>query len=359
MENSTRMSPKTTKQATIIGVDVGDRETKFAILSPGVDTVEFGTIATSPESFERAFSRFSCATITLEVGAHSRWASELLSKLGHLVYVANPRQLKLIYGSVDKDDKLDAERLARLTRVDSTLLHPVTHRSNAMQADLEVLKSRRILVEVRTKIINHIRGVLKSFGFSLKKCSTKTFHKALGEALPPDLKPAFEPMLEALESVTLQISELDKTIHQLCKEDYEKESSLLQQVNGVGPIVALNFILTLGNPNRFHKSRSVGAYLGLRPRRSESGDSSPELRITKAGDKQLRTLLIQSAHYILGPLGKDCDLKRWGLRKAEGGRRAKKRAITATARKLAVLLHRLWMTGEVYQPLRQSSKEAA
>ena len=337
-----------------LGLDLGDSKTKFAVLSADGELLEEGTIGTSPAEFQRVFARFSDAVVALEAGSQSRWSSELLSELGLKVYVANPRQLKLIYGSVDKDDRLDAVRLARLARVDSTLLHQVFHRSNTLQADLEVIKARDTLVDCRTKIINHIRGVLKSFGVKVRKCATKIFHRTVVEFVPEELKPGVIPLVETLEALTAKISEYEKEIDRLGKEKYQNEMDTARQVCGVGLITGITYVLTLGDLTRFPKSRILGSYLGLRPRRSESGDSSPQLQTTRAGNRRLRRLLIQSAQYALGPFGKDCDLRRWGLKKAEGGKRMKKRAIVAVARKLAVLLHRLLTTGEMYEPLRQA-----
>ena len=132
--------------------------------------------------------------------------------------------------------------------------------------------------------------------------------------------------------------------------------ALLKQVKGVGTLIALTFLLTLEDPHRFGKSRDVGGYLGLQPGRRNSGKSEPQLHISKEGDPYLRTLLVQGAQHILGPFGVDCDLRRWGLKLAErGGKSGKKRAIVATARKLAVLLHHLWVSAEVYEPLHNSS----
>jgi len=133
---------------------------------------------------------------------------------------------------------------------------------------------------------------------------------------------------------------------------------LLKQVKGVGTQIALTYLLTIEDPHRFAKSRDVGCFLGLRPGRRDSGESQPQMHISKEGDPYLRTMLVQGAHYILGPFGADSDLRRWGLKlAARGGKNAKKRAVVAVARKLAVLLHRLWVTGEVYEPLHNSHKE--
>jgi transposase len=148
-----------------------------------------------------------------------------------------------------------------------------------------------------------------------------------------------------------QIASSDKRIEALIQERYP-ETEALRQVPGVGPIISLSYVLTLGDPTRFKMSRQVGPYLGLVPRQRESGQRSPALRISKAGNKYLRQLLVQGAHYILGYRGPDTDLRRWGLDHAAGGKASKKRAIVGVARKLAVLLHRLWVTGEAYIPLR-------
>jgi transposase len=168
-----------------------------------------------------------------------------------------------------------------------------------------------------------------------------------------------EPLLETVDHLTRTIRRMDREIERLGQERYP-ETQLLRQVTGVGPITALYYVLTLEDPNRFAKSRSVGAYLGLCPKQRDSGTQQPQLRITKAGDVLLRRLLVNAAQYILGPFGPDTDLRRAGLRMAErGGKAAKKRAVVAVARRRAVLLHRLWVTGEEYESLRQATNEEA
>ncbi|MEE4247655.1 MAG: IS110 family transposase [Kangiellaceae bacterium] len=351
MQDTTMISSLT------LGLDLGDRKTKIAVLDVDGEIVEESTVTTNPQSFKAVFSRFRGAVAAMEVGSQSRWASDLLSQLGLVVYVANPRQLKLIYQSTDKDDRLDAQRLARLARFDPSLLKPVKHRGDETQCDLEILKARGVLVEVRTKLVNHVRGVLKSFGVSVKRCDPTAFAAQALDVIPDALLPGLVPLLDSLDDINAKIREFDKTIQNLCRSHYKVEIDTVCQVNGVGPITGLTYILTIGDPSRFRKSRDVGSYLGLRPRRADSGSSAPELRISKCGDPRLRSLLVQSAHYILGPFGKDCDLRKWGLGKAEGGKRAKKRAVVAVARKLSVLLHRLLLTGEIYDPFRQAASE--
>jgi transposase len=289
--------------------------------------------------------------MVMEVGTHSRWSSKLLSDLGHEVVVANPWKVRLIAASIKKSDRSDAETLARLGRVDPKLLSPVTHRGAQAHADLAVIHARQALVASRSLLINHARGAVKPFGARLPACDAHAFHKKVTTAIPAELLPALDPLIGVIAKLTSDILEADARIEELSRERYP-ETKVLRQVKGVGPLISLAYVLTINDPNRFKASREIGPYLGLVPRRRESGERAPQLSISKAGDKYLRVLLVNGAHYILGYRGPDTDLRRWGLRHAAGGKAAKKRAIVAVARKLAVLLHRLWVTGEVYVPLR-------
>src|SRR5881396_3129462 len=296
--------------------------------------------------------------IALETAMHSPWISRLLSALGHEVIVAHARNVRLIGESRRKDDRLDAQTLARLARIDPQLQCPVKHRSAKAQADLTVIRARAGVVRARTALVNTARGLAKSYGERLRGCNVRNLNPEKAEGLSPELESALEPLLAAIESVSERIAEYNDRIEALAEESYP-QVSLLKQIKGVGTLIALTFLLTLEDPHRFRKSRDVGCYLGLQPGRRNSGQSEPQLHISKEGDPYLRTLLVQGAHHILGPFGADSDLRRWGLKLAErGGKNGKKRAIVATARKLAVLLHRLWVSGEVYEPLRNGSRFA-
>jgi transposase len=284
--------------------------------------------------------------------------SRLLSALGQEVIVAHARNVRLIGESRRKDDRLDARTLARLVRIDPQLLCPVKHRSAKAQADLTVIRARAGLVRARTSLINTARGLTKSYGERLRGCSSRNMTAEKAEGLSPELQGALEPLLKEIESLSEHIREYNQRIESIAQENYPP-TALLKQVKGVGTLIALTYMLTLEDPHRFRKSRDVGCYLGLQPGRRNSGQSEPQMHISKEGDPYLRTLLVQGAHHILGPFGADSDLRRWGLKLAErGGRNGKKRAIIATARKLAVLLHRLWVGGEVYEPLHNSSRVA-
>lgn len=346
------------QQRMTAGLDLGDKYSYLCMIdNDSGEVIEEGRLRTTPEALRRRLgSEQDQLKIAIEVGTHSPWVSRLLEECGHEVLVANARKLRLIYASKRKTDKLDAEKLARLARVDPKLLHPIEHRGEASQVHLALIHSREALVRSRTQLINHVRGTVKSFGARLPKCSAQSFHRKVAEALPSRLGEALEPVVATIASLTEKIRDYDRRIEEVAKERYP-ESGLLQQVTGVGALTALTFVLTLENPHKFAKSRSVGAYLGLVPANEQSGDSDPQKRMSGEGDELLRRLLVNSAHYILGPFGRDSDLRRHGEKIASrGGKNAKKRAVVAVARKLSVVLHRLWVTGEAYEPSRNSEQ---
>jgi transposase len=298
--------------------------------------------------------------IAIEVGTHSTWVSRILHDCGHEVLIANPRKTRLIYSDKRKTDKLDAKKLARLARADPELLYPIEHRGEESQAHLALIHSRDVLVRSRTQLINHVRGVVKSFGARLPKCSAESFYRRIRHQLPQELEEALVGVVETIGSLTERIRDYERRIERVCKGSYPQETELLQQVAGVGVLTSLTFVLTLEDPDRFKKSRTVGAYLGLVPAKDQSGEQDPGKRISKEGDEMLRRLLVSSAHYILGPFGPDSDLRRYGEKIAgRGAKNAKKRAVVAVARKLSVLLHRLWITGEVYEPLHNARLSGA
>jgi transposase len=322
-----------------IGCDLGDKRSEICVLDADGKVMQRTSVRTTRKGIGEWFSR-PAAHVVVEVGGHSRWVSAELRALGHRVTVANPRRVKLISDSDSKTDRHDAELLARLGRVDEKLLSPVVHRSPQAQADLAVAKARDALVATRTRLVNHVRGTVKAFGERLPRCSSESFAGKTRELVPVILKAALEPVYEALERINEQIGEQDEMIERVGQKYPDVE--VVSQITGVGILTALVFILTIEDKARFGKSRMVGAFLGLRSRKSASGD----------GDPFVRRLLVNAANYILGPFGKDSDLRRWGLELAKrGGKNAKKRAKVAVARKLAVLMHRLWVTGEAYEPL--------
>jgi transposase len=337
-----------------IGMDLGDKTSRYCQLNGDGEIVRQGSVSSTKKGMAQTFGAMPRCRIAIEVGTHSPWISRQLKSFGHEVIVANPRQIKLISESSRKDDKMDARILARLARVDPELLRPIRHRSEKAQMDLMLIRVRAALVEARTGLVNAARGFSKAMGERLPACDTDQMGVEKMEELPAELQATLNPLLQEVESLTERIKECDKKIEEMARRDYP-ETEVLKQVSGVGTLISLTFVLTLEDKNRFQKSRDAGCYVGLIPKRGESGESQPQLRITKEGDMYLRQMLVQGAHHIVSQRGPDTDLKRWGLKLAErGGKNAKKRAVVAVARKLAVLLHRLWVTGEVYEPLRNS-----
>jgi transposase len=339
------------------GLDIGDKYSYLCLLDTvSGEVMEEGRLRTTPEAFRRRFVSERPMRIAIEAGTHSPWASRVLEGCGHEVLVANARKLRLIYANKRKTDEIDAQNLARLARLDPKLLYPLKHRGQDSQAHMAIIRSRQALIGCRTQLVNHVRGAVKSFGARLPKCPARSFHKRAKEHIPEALLSALGPILEQIGSLTERIRQYDRKLEEISKESYP-ETELLRQVEGIGVLTALTFVLTLEDPHRFEKSRSVGAYLGLVPASDRSGDSDPQKRISKEGDEMLRKLLVGSAHYILGPFGSDSDLRRHGEKIASrGGKNAKKRAVVAVARKLSVLLHSLWVTGDLYEPLRNAHR---
>jgi len=343
------------------GCDISDRYTQICGLDDAGTVVLRQRVLSTQAGFESFFRKRKRARVVLEVGTHSPWISELVAGLGHETFVANPRNLKLITQNANKSDIVDAEMLARLGRADPKLLSPIQHRSKAARQDLAVIRARNALVRTRVMLVNHVRGSVKPFGLRIPKGNSggETFVERAAKTIPPELEAGMAPVLQVLRTVTEQIKAIDKRLETEVAGRHP-EAKLLQQVGGIGAVTSLAYVLTLEDPKRFRKSRQVGAFLGLRPRRNQSGSADPELHINKCGDVYLRALLVQCSQFMLGPFGKDSDLRRWGLALASRGKRnAKKKAVVAVARRLAVLLHRLWVTGEVYQPLGYAGKQAA
>jgi transposase len=340
-----------------VGVDLGDRWSQYCILGLEGETLAEGQLRTTQEDIREFFQALTVARVVMEVGTHSAWIQDVITEWGHEVLVANPRLMEGSKRRKRKSDRIDARKLARLGRVDPQSLYPIRHRSREVRQDLVVLRARDALVSVRTELINTARGLVKSMGTRLPRCSSPSFADKVKDAIPDEVREALLPLVQLTETVNDCIARYDQKIEELGQKKYG-HTTLLRQVKGVGPITSLAYVLTLEDPQRFASSREVGPYLGLVPKQEDSGDSQPQLGISKAGDRMLRRLLVGSSQYMLGAFGPDTDLRRYGLRLCErGGKNAKKRAVVAVARKLAVLLHHLWVTGDVYEPLHHPGAE--
>jgi transposase len=337
----------------VVGIDLGDKQSKYCVLDLAGNPVGDGAVATTPAALRLLFSAKARMRIALEVGTHSPWSSRLLEELGHEVIVANPRKLRLITESDAKNDHADAALLARLAYAGPDLLSPVKHRSAQVQNDLAVVRARDVAVTARARMVTAVRGIVKSTGDRLKVCSTGAFaSKALADC-PESLRLALLPLLRVIQQLTAEIRLYDRMVTKKAKEVYPDTAAILT-IPGVGPLTALTLVLLLNNDKRrFLRSRDLGCYFGLCPKQQDSGQHVSQLGITKAGDTLMRKLAVQCAHFMLGRFGKDSALRRWGLSLAlRGGRNAKKRAVVAVARKLVILMHRLWITQEAFDAAR-------
>ncbi len=342
-----------TSQQTIpnvtIGLDLGDKISCICEIDASGQVVKRATIASTPSAIERYFGGCPPCRVALEVSTHSPWVSRQLEAMGHETVVSNTSKVYVKPRRKRRNDRIDAEFLARQARSDVELLHPIQHRSAEAQQDLALLRARDQLVQARTKLINHVRGAVKSTGSRIRKCSAEAFARQAAEQVPEPLRLSLQPLLEVVADLTKRIRGMDDQVERMA-EAYP-EAVRLQQPAGVGVLTAVAFVRAVEDPKRFKHSREVGAFFGLVPKLDESSDSSPQLRITKTGDPLVRRLLVSAARYILGPFGPDCDLRRFGQAiAARGGKNASKRAAVAVARKLAVMLHRLWVTGADYDP---------
>jgi transposase len=346
-------SKKATRKAAepqwSVGLDLGDRTSRYAIVDREGELIEEGECVNTPAGLTKAFADMPRACIALETGSQSGWIARELEKLGHEALVANARELRGIWGGVRKNDRRDAVKLARYARLDPALLHPTRVRSEQTQLELSELRVREALVRARTLLVNAARGLSKTHGKRLPKTSTKSFALRAAAELTEQLAAVLEPLLSQIAALSERIKAADRSLAQAAETD--PSAARLMQVPGVGPLTALTFVHTLEDAHRFRRSREVGAYLGLTPRQTQSGSSDPQLPISKAGDVRLRCLLVQCAHRILGPFGLDSSLRRWALQLASrGGPAGRKRAIVGLARKLAVVLHRLWAREEHWRP---------
>jgi len=334
-------------------MDCGDRNHEVCVLDEAGQVERRETVVNTAEAITKSFAALPKGTpVAIEAGTHSGWISRLLEKLGMRVIVAQPRKLRALWGRDRKNDASDAELLARMLRADPQLLHPIVHRSEQAQMDILTLRARDVLVQARTKLVNAARGMAKSLGHRMPAASTRYFASKARASVPPALQPALLPLLDIVETLSAQIKSMDRQIEETAKDRYP-QTSRLREVSGVGALTALAYVLTVADPKRFERSREVGPYLGLVPKQDQSGSLDKQLRITKAGDGYLRRLLVGSAQYILGPFGPACGLRSFGLRlSARGGKNGKRRAVVAVARKLAVLLHKLWVSEVAYDPTR-------
>lgn len=348
------------KEPLTIGVDIGDKKCHYCVVDKKGEIVEEGSLDTTKTGLNALFEGLASVRIAIEAGTHSPWISRHLTAYGHEVIVANPRRVEAISSNNRKNDRVDAKMLAKLARFDPELLHPIQHRREETQVHLMHIRSRENLVKVRTGLVNEARGQVKAIGYRLESCDTDKFGPEQAKDLPEAVREALKTTLDAIATLTETIKQADSNIGKIAKQ--YPEIKLLTAIYGVGELTALAYVLTIEEAERFEKSREVGAYLGIAPGQRQSGESDPQQRITKEGDRMVRWMLVQCAHCILRKNAPDSDLKRWGEKKLTehlgkpGKKSSKKKVLVAVARKLAVVMHKLWVNGEVYDSLYNAKK---
>src|SRR5256714_5918071 len=228
-----KASRKISQQKLTVGLDLGDRCSWYCVLAEAGSVLLEQRVSTTPKALREVFGGMPRSRIALETGTHSPWVSRLLSAVGHEVIVAHARNVRLIGESRKKDDRLDAQTLARLARIDPELLCPVKHRNAKAQADLTVIRARACLVRARTALVNTARGLAKSYGERLRGCNVRNMNPEKAEGLSPELRAALQPLLVGIESLSEQIREYNERIEKLAQSSYS-QVALLKQIKGVG-----------------------------------------------------------------------------------------------------------------------------
>jgi transposase len=337
------------------GIDLHSKSSEVAVINEAGKIEEQVRISTTESSLRRWFGGRKPMVICLEAGGQSAWAMRILTSLGHDVVVANPGRVRLIAEATLKNDKVDAITLARLVRADRQLLCPIIHRSAETQRQRGVLRVRRTLMNARTACLNASRGILRSFGYRTPGRKAERLAERLADAsIPEEMVSVVAPLVQLALELDEKIAALDEAVETMGHA--YPEVALLRTVPGVGPLVALSFVLCIENPQRFARSRDLAGYLGLRPKMRESASTSHYGGITHQGDIEMRSLLVQAAHGLLRSRA-DSDLKRWANGLAE--RIGKNKAVVALARKLAVVMHTMWVRGEPFRPFRKADDLAA
>ena len=344
----------------MIGIDIGDRTSELCVLSDTNVVLVRGAVPTDRATIRDMFQQLKPTTVVMETGTHSAWMDRDIRACGHRVLVASARRVAQVLKDKKKNDRRDAQQLALLAAFNEEFLGVVNHRSEQAQLSLGKLKVRDHLIRARTRACNTMRGLVKSHGYRLPKVEPQRMTALAAGALPAEIQELIEPLVKVVETLNGKIEEQDKELARLAQESYP-QTKYVEQIHGVGLIVSLAFVLTIDEAERFERSRDVGNYLGLTPAQDQSGESNPELRITRDGDGLMRSLLVNAAQTVMRKNSPECDLKRHGEKLAgDGGKIARKKAVVAVARKLGVLMHKLLVSKAPYNPqhnLQQMQKQ--
>ena len=347
------------KAGVTIGMDMGDRTHKAVVLGADGRETERREVANTEAEVGAFLGRHPGATLAIETGTHCRWVGALATRLGLRVLTANARKTEMIWKSSRKNDWRDAEMLAKVARTDASLLHPVKLRGAGDQRLMRLAKAREALVRCRTALVNQVRGFCKAEGVRLRKCSAESFASLKGD-LPAEVADAARHLFGALKEISAKIRAYDGALEAALMRMRREDAELVMQIPGVGPVTAAVFLAAVGDVKEFGgKPRDAGPFLGLAPRQAQSGASDPQMRISKEGNAMARKLLVVAANHIMGPFGKDSDLRRHGMRIAErGGKSGRRRAKVAVARRLAVTMMAMLRDRAAYRPFADAPPAA-
>jgi transposase len=330
------------------GLDISMKETSIAIVDEKGKFIFEKVCNTKPEDIAKTLndSGVKLEKIGLESGCLSFWLMDELKQLGFPAICIESKQMATIIAlKVNKTDKNDARLIAEVMRCN--LYKEVYHKTKeSIEIGLQ-MGARRTLVDVRTKLKNSIRGFIKAYGIRLGGVSHTKFPNIVRNAIKKhedSVQAAIEGILKSYEEVCRNIEQAEKQLEELCKKDAVVQ--LLESIPGVGTITALTFKAVIDNPYRFVNPRDIGAYLGLTPRQYSSGDTVSQGRISKCGCSELRTLLVECATVLLTRTNGWTKLKAWGLKIMK--RSGIKKAAAAVARKLAIIMLRMWQEGKAF-----------
>jgi transposase len=330
------------------GLDLGKKSSHFCVVNEKRRVIEAGTVRNRVDTLFAVFGDLPPMRVVIEASTKAFWVADRLRDFGHEPVVVDPGRTKAIGAARIKHDKLDARVLAELCAAD--LLAEVDQPSEEQRWARMPVVVRDGLVKSRVKLVTMVRSLLDSEGIELKNCATDAFVDAVtdvSDKLPEAIWKAVAPALTAIHMLTEQIEDSSNMLEEAVSKD--EDAQLLMTAPGVGPIVALCYLMALRDPSRFASGRTVGAYLGLVPSLYQSGETYRRGRITKRGNRQARWALTVAANAILRPTTtRHSALREWGLTLVK--RIGRRKAVTAVARKLASVLWSMWRNRKPFEP---------
>lgn len=329
-----------------VGIDVANKASAICVIDEQGEVVRRAEVATEVYELNKTLAGLDEARVVIESCPLAEWLAEVVEAGGHEAVIIDARAARHLVSSKKKTDARDAHTLAQLAR--TGWYNAVHRKSREARLLRSQLQARQGLVRTRKAMDSQVRGLLRAQGLRLGRVSAGEFAervRALAGERVPGLLPYLEPLLSLYEQALVEARRLKRELERGSRREALRRR--LQSVPGVGPLVSQVYVATVDEPGRFEHAEQVADYAGLTPRVSQSGESCYRGRITKEGDQLLRWHLVEAAHVLLTH-GRDCRLKRWGL--ALQRRKGAGKARVAVARKLAILLWRLWMTGERFEP---------